>query len=61
MLPVSLEETIICYADKFFSKTDGATEKPINAVCETLKHYGPGKVQRFEHWHHQFNATSPTV
>lgn len=54
MVPVTLEETIICYADKFFSKTNGIQEKSIDAVMAQLMPYGPHKVRRFEQWHHRF-------
>lgn len=54
MVPVSLEERIICYADKFFSKTNGTREKSIDAVIAQLTPYGPDKVQRFARWHQDF-------
>lgn len=54
MVPVTLEETIICYADKFFSKTNGSREKSIDAVIAQLRPYGPDKVRRFEKWRHCF-------
>jgi uncharacterized protein len=54
MVPVTLEEKIICYADKFFSKTNGTREKSIDAVIAQLMPYGPDKVRRFEQWHHCF-------
>ena len=54
MLPVSLEETIICYADEFFSKTDGLRQKSVEAIIESLKPYGHDKVRRFKQWHQRF-------
>jgi uncharacterized protein len=54
MVPVTLEEKIICYADKFFSKTNGNREKSIDAVIAQLMSYGPDKVRRFEQWHRCF-------
>jgi uncharacterized protein len=52
MIPVSIEEQIVCYADKFFSKNGSGqpTEKPINEIIASLKRHGPEKVQRFESW-----------
>jgi uncharacterized protein len=52
MLPMTLEEQIICYADKFFSKNgNGASrEKPVSDVVEGLKPYGTDKVERFKRW-----------
>jgi uncharacterized protein len=52
MLPVSIEEEIICYADKFFSKNGGGAslEKTVAEIVEILCHYGSGPVQRFLRW-----------
>lgn len=55
MVPVSLEETIICYADKFFSKKIGAREHPFHIILEDLGRYGQDKIQRFLQWHRQFS------
>ncbi len=54
MVPVTLEEKIICYADKFFSKTNGTREKSIDAVMAELMPYGTDKVQRFAQWRQDF-------
>jgi uncharacterized protein len=52
MLPVSIEEEIICYADKFFSKNGGGTshEKTVAEIVENLSRYGSDPVQRFLRW-----------
>ena len=52
MIPVSIEEQLICYADKFFSKNGNGQppEKTISEIVEGLKSYGPDKVRRFETW-----------
>ena len=52
MLPVTIEEQIICYADKFFSKNrngDGNV-KTITQITRDLKSYGNDKVKRFQKW-----------
>ena len=56
MLPVTLEEKIICYADKFFSKNGFAPprEKSLDQVIEELKSYGVEQVDRFLEWHATF-------
>ncbi len=54
MVPRTLEETIICYADKFFSKSNGTREKSIDAIIAQLMPYGLDKVRRFEQWRHRF-------
>ena len=60
MLPVTLEEKIICYADKFFSKNHGAPprEKPLEDVVEELRTHGTAQVDRFLNWHAQFSLTA---
>ena len=52
MIPVSIEEQLICYADKFFSKNGSSqpAEKSIAEIIGNLKCYGPDKVKRFESW-----------
>ena len=52
MVPVSIEEKIICYADKFYSKNgqDNDREKSVGEIVDSLKHYGQDKVRRFQVW-----------
>ena len=52
MQPVSIEEQIICYADKFFSKNGAGSgqEKTVNEIMQKLVLYGTQKVQRFQRW-----------
>ncbi len=52
MLPVSIEEEIVCYADKFFSKNGGGAspEKTVAEIVENLSRYGSGPAQRFIRW-----------
>ena len=52
MVPVSIEEQIICYADKFYSKNgrDTDKEKSVDEIVDSLKHYGHDKVRRFQTW-----------
>lgn len=49
MTPVSLEEKIICYADKFFSKDKNLRhkQKTIREIEQSLEIYGYDKVLRF--------------
>jgi uncharacterized protein len=56
MLPESIEEQIICYADKFFSKKNKElnTERPISEVIRDLEKYGPEPVRRFLDWVDRF-------
>ncbi|MBW1822938.1 MAG: hypothetical protein JRI92_14620 [Deltaproteobacteria bacterium] len=52
MCPVSIEEQIICYADKFFSKNRklNSREKSVKKVLKRLEKYGHDKVLRFQSW-----------
>ena len=52
LIPTSIEEQIVCYADKFFSKNGNgrSAEKSIAEIIDSLRRYGPDKVQRFESW-----------
>lgn len=48
MLPVSYEEKVVCYADKFFSKSHICAAKPIAKVRSQLSQYGEGTLSRFD-------------
>jgi uncharacterized protein len=54
MQAISIEEKIICYADKFFSKTELQTEHSIERIHRSLRHHGEENVKLFEAWHQQF-------
>ena len=49
-MPVSIEEQIICFADKFFSKSKCDTKMEIDTIREELKKYGEDTIFRFNHW-----------
>ncbi len=50
LIPETIEEKIICFADKFFSKTKLDTEKTVQQVRISLKKFGDDSVKRFEDW-----------
>ena len=50
MLPESLEEQLICFSDKFFSKTRVDKEKPVDKIKKSLSKYGESSVKRFDKW-----------
>ncbi|HMK61741.1 MAG TPA: HD domain-containing protein [Dissulfurispiraceae bacterium] len=52
MLPLSLEEQIICFADKFYSKdkTHLTSPRSTEKVMKMVSHYGDDKVRIFETW-----------
>ena len=46
-LPETLEEKLICLADKFFSKSGDMQEKPLDRVVRGLAKFGPEPLVRF--------------
>lgn len=48
--PETMEEQLICFADKFYSKTKLDKEKPIEKVRKSLVKYGEETVERFDNW-----------
>ena len=50
MTPVSLEEQIICFADKFFSKSKLDHEKGIEKARKSVARYGEEGGKRFDYW-----------
>jgi uncharacterized protein len=50
MLPLSPEEQLICFADKFFSKTNPGKEKTPEKIKSSLARYGGDTLLRFEQW-----------
>lgn len=57
MTPKSIEEEIICFADKFFSKTEIflLDEKPLELVRAGIKKFGDDKLSTFDNWIKKFN------
>jgi uncharacterized protein len=57
MLPITIEEKIICYADKFFSKRPDqlGREKPLEEVRKSIAKYGPDKLKKFDKMSVLFN------
>ncbi|MEJ2660518.1 MAG: HD domain-containing protein [Desulfobacteraceae bacterium] len=56
MLPDSLEEIIICYADKFFSKSNGGTPHRPDEIVAQLQPFGREQAARFMEWHRLFSG-----
>lgn len=54
MVPVSLEEQVVCFADKFFSKTHLDREKSVEKARKSLERYGEEGVRRFDDWCQRF-------
>ncbi len=50
LLPETVEEKIVCYADKFFSKTKLTQEKTLEQAIRSLAKFGEEGVARFVKW-----------
>jgi uncharacterized protein len=48
MLPVTLEEKLVCFADKFYSKSKPDKTKTVEQVQKSLSKYGDESLQRFD-------------
>ncbi len=53
-LPETIEEKLICYADKFYSKTHLTEEKTIESVIRSMRKFGDDTVNRFAELHELF-------
>lgn len=49
-LPISIEEQLICYADKFYSKTHLDREKTLEQARKSLIKFGQEGLKRFDYW-----------
>ena len=56
MIPVTIEEQIICFADKFFSKDEDflLQEKPLDRVRKGIAKFGDEKLRKFDAWMEMF-------
>ena len=50
LLPETIEEQIICYADKFYSKSHLERERTIPQTLHSLEKFGDEGVEKFRHW-----------
>lgn len=53
-LPETLEEKVICYADKFYSKSNLEQVKSIEMVKRSLARFGEEGLRRFQAWEKMF-------
>ncbi len=54
LVPETTEEQIVCYADKFFSKTRPTEEKTPEHVLRSLARFGDESVHRMTQWMERF-------
>lgn len=61
LIPKSLLEKLICYADKFFSKSHDLTkEKTIDEIIVQMKKFGDDSLNRFIEMHSLFDSPIPS-
>ncbi|MBL0714758.1 MAG: HD domain-containing protein [Desulfosarcina sp.] len=58
MRPVTIEEKLVCYADKFYSKTNGhcGREKTFAEIVHKLKKYSRRQSETFIRWAGQYEG-----
>ena len=56
MIPLSVEEQVVCYADKFFSKDWNliAKNNSEEEIIRVLESYGNGSAEKFKSWQMMF-------
>ena len=53
--PETLEEQLICYADKFYSKSSPDREKTVEQAVHSLRKFGEAGVVKFQEWVRKFD------
>lgn len=59
LIPQNIEEEIICYADKFFSKSNLNKVKSPEAIKKSLDRYDAESGRRWNEWHKRFAIVMP--
>lgn len=54
MIPQSMEEKIICFADKFYSKSKLGKEKTVKKIRSGLSKHGKYQITQFDEWCNMF-------
>lgn len=54
-MPETQLERLVCYADKYYSKSGDMTEKPLDRVRASIAKFGPASASRFETLHREFS------
>lgn len=60
LMPETLLEKLICYADKFYSKSGDMKEKSLERVRESMARHSASTLTRFEELHSLFNSVADT-
>lgn len=56
LLPETLIERIVCYADKFYSKSHPERERTVAQTAQSLAKFGAEGVQKFLSWAQEFEG-----
>lgn len=56
LLPETVEEQIVCYADKFFSKSHPERERDVDQTLRSLAKFGEEGIGIFQAWVKRFNS-----
>lgn len=59
-LPETLLEKLVCYADKFYSKSGDMQEKTLERVRASMARHFPEALERFDRLHEMFNVDRST-
>lgn len=59
LTPVTTLEKLICYADKFYSKSGDMERKTLNRVRASMARFGTQSIKRFEDMHREFGIKEP--
>lgn len=54
LVPETIEEQLVCYADKFFSKTRPDAMKTYEHAERSLMKFGEEGIEKFRKWHEMF-------
>lgn len=55
--PISMLEKLVCYADKFYSKSGSMEKKPFTRVRNSIARYGGDSLDRFDELYKLFGDT----
>lgn len=54
-MPETQLERLVCYADKFYSKSGNMEQKPLDRVRQSIARHGEAAADRFEQLHREFS------
>lgn len=58
-MPRTLIERLVCYADKFYSKSGTMERKPLDKVIRSMERISPSTLERFMKLHEEFGEGLP--